>query len=94
MNSWYQDITAILDSGATSNFINQTFLKELDLGTGKPILRAFCTLFGHALRTYNQHELAFQAINTTNRTIRTADTFIAADLKGIHIVFRLFWLVQ
>lgn len=93
-NPWYGDITAMLDSGATSNFIDQTLLEELDLGIGVPITRAFRTLSGHALRTYNQHELALQATNTTNRTIGTAGTFIAADLKRVHMVLGLPWLVQ
>ena len=48
----------MLDSKATSNFIDQTLLKELDLGTNKPISQAFRMLFSHALKTYNQHELA------------------------------------
>ena len=84
----------MLDSGAINNFIDQTLLKELDLGTNKLILQAFYTLFGHVLRTYNQYKLAFQATDTTNCTIRTASTFIVADLKEVHIVLRLSWLVQ
>ena len=84
----------MLDSGATSNFIDQTLLKKLDLGTSEPILQAFCILSDHALRTYNQHELAFQVTDITNCIIGTTGTFIAADLKGVHIVFGLSWLVQ
>ena len=79
----------MLDSGAISNFIDQTLLKKLNLGTGVPILQAFCTLSGHALKIYNQHKLAFQMTNTTNCTIGTAGTFIATNLKGVHMVLGL-----
>ena len=84
----------MLDSGATSNFTNQTFLKKLDLETSVPILQAFCMLFGYALRIYNQHELALQATNTTNCTIGTAGTFIAVNLKRVYMVLKLSWLIQ
>lgn len=84
----------MLDSEATSNFIDQTLLKELDLGTDTPITRAFQTLPGHVLRTYNQHKLVFKATNTTNHTISIANMFIAAGLKRVHMVFGLSWLIQ
>ena len=93
-NLWYGDITAMLDNKATSNFIDQTLLKKLDLRTGTPIIQAFRTLFGHALRIYNQHKLALKATNTTNCTMGTAGTFITTDLKGIHMVLELPWFVQ
>ena len=83
----------MLDSRATSNFIDQTLLKKLNLGTDVPITQAFCTLFGHALRTYNQHKLAFQATGINNHTISTTGIFIAADLKRVHMVFELPWLI-
>lgn len=51
-------------------------------------------LSSHALRMYNQHKLAFQATNTINCTINTAGTFIAVDLKGVHMVLGLPWFVQ
>ena len=54
----------------------------------------FCELFGHALKTYNQHKLAFQVTDTTNYTIGTTNMFIAVDLKGVHMVLGLPWLVQ
>ena len=85
----YGDITAMLNSRAISNFIDQTLLKELDLGTGELILQAFHMLSAHALRPYNQHELTLQATDTIKCMIGTASTFIVADLKGVHMVLGL-----
>ena len=80
---------AILNSRTTSNFIDQTLLKELDLETSVPILRAFCTLSNHALKTYNQHKLVLQVTNIINCTIETIGTFIAVDLKKVHMILKL-----
>ena len=44
---------AMLDSGTTSNFINQTVLKKLDFRASVSIMQAFYMLFDHALRMYN-----------------------------------------
>ena len=87
-NSWYRDITAMLDSRATSKFINQTLLKELDLVS---ITQMFCTLSGHA---YNQYKLVLKATDTTNCMIGTVGTFIATNLKWVHMILGLFWLIQ
>lgn len=87
-------LVALLDTRAASNFISQNVVKDLGLGNGEVVSRGFRTLDGQQLRTYSQHTIAVNAVDSTGRSVDTTGTFIAADFVGFDIVLGLPWLTQ
>lgn len=87
-------LVALLDTRAASNFISQTVVKDLGLGNGEVVSRGFRSFDGQPLRTYSQHAIAVNAVDSTGRSVDTTGTFIAADFVGFDVVLGLPWLTQ
>ena len=60
---------ALIDTGATSNFITQLRVKELGLYPTAPAPKGVKTLAGQSLRTYGMHSLVLRS-DTPRRNFR------------------------
>src|SRR5437764_12992627 len=55
-----KELRAMLDTGATLNFISQLSVKELKLTAGDAIAPSIHSICGHTVRTYQTHSLELQ----------------------------------
>ena len=87
-----KELKAMLDTGATLNFISQFAVKELRLTASDATAPSIHSICGHSVRTYQNHSLQLQVQDSEGQTALTTGDFLAADIIGYDIVIGLPWL--
>ena len=91
--AWRQ-LQALVDSGATYNFISQLAVKELDLDGSPPTHSRICTLDGNALHTYLMHSVAFSIVDGAGEAHQLTQDLIGADIRGYDVILGMPWLKE
>lgn len=87
-------LAALLDRDATSNFISQQAVTDLDLAKGEALPQGLSTIYGQPLQTYKQHPISLNAVDSKGRSLYTTGSFVAADFVGFDIILGLPWLTE
>jgi transposase InsO family protein len=90
-HEWHH-LQALIDSGATYNFVSQLRAKEMDLEGVPTKMGHICTIDGNALQTYLTHETAMELTDDAGRTHQLEQQFVAADMQGYDVILGMPWL--
>ncbi len=82
-------VRAMMNCGATYNFISQMKAKELNLQRNVSVPPGLKTLDGTPLKCYEGHSLRIGVIDANGHEIRTKQAVIAADMTGIDMILGL-----
>ena len=85
-------VRALIDSGASVNFISQLVVAEMKLKPSAVPAPAVRTLNGERLTTYYYHTLPLRMLDAGGKQLKTADYFLAADIEGFDMVLGMPWL--
>ena len=85
---------AMVDSGATINFISQLFVKQLGLSVESTERRKVSLLSGSPLRTYGTHAVTYRLRDTKGQEITSVSPFLAADMHPYVMILGKPWLQQ
>ena len=83
---------ALVDSGASLNFISHLLAKELELAADPAPLKRVTTLGGQTLLTYGFRKATLRLEDTQGRRIERAETLVAADITGYDLILGYPWL--
>ena len=85
-------VDALIDSGATLNFVPQHCIQQLQLkGTDKKPPR-ICTINGNRLQIYGVHQPVLQLTDRLNMEIQSVERLIATSMMGYNLVLGMSWL--
>ena len=84
--------SALVDSGASLNFISHLLAKELNLCIDPAPQSRVTTLGGQTLSTYGRRRAVLQLHNSQNRRIECEETLVAGDISGYDIILGYPWL--
>ena len=80
---------ALVDSGATFNFISQFIVKEMGLPSADNLLPlSICQIGGKPLRTYCIHSISL-LVNDDGKLRNYTGMFVAADLTTYNMILGL-----
>src|SRR6266480_2635442 len=83
---------ALVDSGATFNFISQFMVKKMGLPSADNLLPpSICQIGGKPLRTYRVHSISL-LVNNDGKLCNYTGMFVAADLTTYDMILGLPWL--
>ena len=88
---WHH-LQALIDSGATYNFVSQLRAKEMDLEGTPTTIGNVCTIDGNALQTYLTHETMLELTDNVGENYQLKQELVAADMKGYDIILGMPWL--
>ena len=86
-------LTALVDSGAQENFIDQRVVKELDLASKPAPIRA-TSIDGHTLKTYGLVDCETHATDGRGTTRSLPQSFISTDIRKFDMILGWPWLVS
>ena len=90
-NGW-ETVDALVDSGATLNFVSQHCVQRLQLKVtnGKP--PRICTIDGNKLQTYGVHQPILRLTDRLGMEVQSEERLIAASMTGYDLVLGMPWL--
>ena len=83
---------ALVDSGASLNFISHLLARELNLCIDTAPQSRVTTLGGQTLSTYGRRKAVLQLYDSQNRRIKCEETLVAGDISGYNIILGYPWL--
>ncbi len=85
-HSGWSTLRALVDSGATLNFISQLRVKELGLPESEHRPPAIHTLDGHKLQTYGVHLPEIRMNGSEGELLNTTVSLVAANMVGYDVI--------
>ena len=84
--------TALVDSGASLNFISHLLATELNLRADTTPCKRVTTLGGQALLTYGMKKTAIRLTDTQGKRTESEELFVSADIAGYDVILGYPWL--
>ena len=93
-NSRETQVNALIDSGASLNFISQLKVKELGLRGHSDAPHGIRSLSGHVMSTYQTHDIETSVTDSNGKTQRHTDSYVAASFTGCDLILGITWLQE
>ena len=90
----WKTLHALIDSGATSNFISQLCVKSIDLPGSDAEPTRISTLNGQPLATYQTHHTRVTLQDSDGQRRETSQTLIGANMVGYDVILGMPWLTS
>ena len=85
-------VKALIDSGATTNFVSQLLIKELGNPEGESSEHRVSTLDGQRLRTFQLHDLEIDMTNSDGKNATVKTKLLDSDIIKFDLILGMFWL--
>ena len=87
-------LRALIDSGASLNFISQLKVKELGLESNADAPQGIRSLSGHLISTYQTHEIETHMVDSNGEPRQMTDGYVAASFTGCDLILGITWLQE